>query len=308
MIHASDLTKRFGKVTAVHAMSFELDGPGVVGLLGSNGAGKTTTIRMITGAIPPSEGTVKVNGVDVRREPLAARRQVGYLPEATPLYPELRVREYLSFRARLAGLRRADRTTRIGAVLERCALTDVVRRPIRQLSKGYRQRVGLAGAILHEPPVIVLDEPTSGLDPAQVIEFRRMLAELGEHHCVLLSTHVLPEVEASCSRILFIASGRLRAAGTVEAIRSELAGAAPYRVETDDRDPRAALGTIAGVRTVRVGREAGGWTTVDIEPKPGAGDLREPIARALAGRSSGVRELTRTQPSLESLFATEPSS
>ncbi|HEY4572707.1 MAG TPA: ABC transporter ATP-binding protein, partial [Thermoanaerobaculia bacterium] len=202
MIEAHSLTRRYGDFTAVDGISLSVREGEILGMLGPNGAGKTTTIRMITGFLPPTSGRVTVDGKDLFEAPREARRQVGYLPENVALYPEMRVREYLDYRARLEGLARAEARQAIAVAVERCLLEDVRDQIIGTLSKGYRQRVGLATAILHNPRVLVLDEPTVGLDPRQIISIRELIRELGRQHTLLLSTHILPEVELLCDRVV----------------------------------------------------------------------------------------------------------
>ncbi len=221
MIEVEGLTKRYGDLVAVRNVSFRIERGEVVGFLGPNGAGKTTAMRMITGYLPPSEGRVCVAGFDMEESPLDARRSVGYLPEFPPLYPEMRVHSYVRYVATLKDVARADRDTRVDKALAACGLEDVRERVIGTLSKGFRQRVGLAQAIVHEPEVLVLDEPTAGLDPVQIREIRRLIHDLAEAEgrTVILSTHILPEVEALCQRVLMISYGEIRLDGTVEEIK-----------------------------------------------------------------------------------------
>jgi ABC-2 type transport system ATP-binding protein len=221
VIEASGLSKRYGDLVAVRGVSFRIERGEVVGFLGPNGAGKTTTMRMLTGFLPPSEGTVSVAGHDMLEDPIEARRAIGYLPETPPLYPEMRVDDYLRYVAAIKDVTRAARGERIEKALASCGLLDVRRRVIRTLSKGYRQRVGLAQAIVHEPQVLVLDEPTSGLDPVQIVEIRRLIKALAEveGRTVILSTHILPEVEAICRRVILISQGRIRVDGALDAVR-----------------------------------------------------------------------------------------
>src|ERR1700704_70574 len=209
MIQVDNLTKYFGPVLAVDRVTFGVDQGEIVGFLGLNGAGKTTTMRILTSYLPATSGIAKVAGFDVMTESLEVRRNIGYLPESVPLYPEMRVEEYIIFRAKLKGVPRQARAGRVDYCLERCRLREVRRRLIGTLSKGYRQRVGLADAMVHDPAILILDEPTSGLDPMQIRETLALIKELGENHTVLLSTHILPEVEAICERVIIIAGGRV---------------------------------------------------------------------------------------------------
>jgi ABC-2 type transport system ATP-binding protein len=209
MVEVSRLTKFYGEARAIADVSFVAPRGRIVGLLGPNGAGKTTTIRIITGFLPPTSGTVRVAGYDVARDSLEARRRIGYLPENPPLYPDMRVRAYLQFMARLRGLRKKDAAGAVDRVLERCGLQEVAGRLIRQLSRGYRQRVGLAQALVHDPPVLVLDEPTIGLDPRQIVEIRGLIQSLAPERTVILSTHILPEVSQLCHKVVIIHEGRV---------------------------------------------------------------------------------------------------
>jgi ABC-2 type transport system ATP-binding protein len=223
MIEATHLSKRYGDICAVDDVSFSIERGEVVGFLGPNGAGKTTTMRMLTGFLPPTNGSARICGHDIFEEPLEARRAIGYLPEAPPLYPEMTVSSYVDYVARIKDVPRRERRVKVERALERCGLSDVSRRVIGTLSKGYRQRVGLAQAIVHEPPVLILDEPTIGLDPIQIGEIRALIAQLASgggaaQHTVILSTHILPEVEAICRRVVMINAGRK----TVDASLAEL--------------------------------------------------------------------------------------
>ncbi len=302
MIAARRLTKKFGQTTAVDSVDFDIPAGEVVGFLGPNGAGKTTTIRMICGYLHPTAGHVTVGGLDVGRHSLEIRSQIGYLPESAPSYPEMRVAEYLRFRAGLFGLRRHDRRRAIGLVLKRCWLEDVQRRPIHQLSKGYRQRVGLAAALLHSPPVLILDEPTAGLDPRQIQEVRGLIGELAGRHTILLSTHILPEVELMCSRIIMLAGGEIRAAGSIDELRAQAAGRASYIVETKAASARKALSGISGVTNVEAKILDDGWHRLTIVAHANSPDLRETISETLAKCGGTAREIRRNTPSLEQLF------
>ncbi|HQH27977.1 MAG TPA: ABC transporter ATP-binding protein [Oligoflexia bacterium] len=221
MIEATGLCKNFGEIEAVSNLSFSVAAGEVVGLLGPNGAGKTTTMRLLTTFLPPTGGTAKVAGWDICRESESVRKNIGYLPESPPLYPEMQVGEYLKFIAQLKGIPKKELRAKVEAVLERCALDGVVKRLCAQLSKGYRQRIALAGALVHEPKVLILDEPTSGLDPAQIIEVRQMIRKLGEEHTVVLSTHIMQEVSETCSRVIIISGGRIVVQGNLAELTRE---------------------------------------------------------------------------------------
>jgi ABC-2 type transport system ATP-binding protein len=224
MIHVENLTKYYGDYAAVRDVSFDVERGQVVGFLGPNGAGKSTTMRILTGYLNATSGSASVDGKDVFWDPIEARRRIGYLPESCPLYSEMRVEEYLRFRGGLKGLNGRETKSRLGYVLDRCWLRDVRRQLIGTLSKGYRQRVGLADALIANPPVLVLDEPTVGLDPTQIRETRKLIKELGSEHTVLLSTHVLPEVEMTCDHVILIYQGKVAAKGSLDSLRRKFPG------------------------------------------------------------------------------------
>ncbi|MFN7959941.1 MAG: ATP-binding cassette domain-containing protein [Thermoanaerobaculia bacterium] len=299
MIEAQDLSRKYGDFTAVHDVSFAVDEGEIVGILGPNGAGKTTTIRMITGFLPPTTGRVLVGGRDLFSEPVPVRRQIGYLPENVALYPEMRVREYLAYRAALEGMRRPDAKRRIGEVVERCLLTEVEGQIIGTLSKGYRQRVGLATAILHEPGVLVLDEPTVGLDPKQIVAIRELIRELGERRTLLLSTHILPEVELLCSRVLIIDRGKIIDQGTPEKLRERWRGNPRLRVTLKDAPAGASevLGQLPGA--VGVTDLAPGSFRVECDREA---DLREAVFRTAVAQGWVLLELAEQKTSLEDIF------
>lgn len=220
MIVVQELTKYYGEYPAVRGISFEVPRGQIVGFLGPNGAGKSTTMRILAGYLTATSGRASIDGRDVFWDPIEARRRIGYMPESCPLYQDMRVREYLRFRGGLKGLDRTTRNKRIDYVLQRCWLTDVQRQIIGTLSKGYRQRVGLADALLADPPVLILDEPTAGLDPTQIRETRKLIRELGQQHTMLLSTHILHEVEMTCDTAIIIDQGLVKEQGTLSGIRS----------------------------------------------------------------------------------------
>jgi ABC-2 type transport system ATP-binding protein len=303
MIHVEGLTRRFGPVTAISNLSFHLERGEVVGFLGPNGAGKTTTMRILAGYLPASAGRVEVSGLDVLRQSLAARRCIGYLPEAVPLYPEHRVSEMLVFQARLHGMPRADYRRRIPEVLARVGIADRARSLIGRLSRGQRQRVGLAVALLPAPEVLILDEPTSGLDPLQRIEVRALLRELAAEHTVLLSSHILPEIEAVASRVIMLHEGVIAADGRPEELVRRFGEASHVRVEAFVRDPaeaRRLLGAIAGAGEVCDRGRLGIHHQFDVLCES---DLREDIGALAASRGWALRELSFRRPTLEELFA-----
>ena len=233
MIEVQHVTKRYGPVTAVDDVSFRVDSGQILGFLGPNGAGKTTTMRILTGCTSATDGQALVAGYDVFEEPVEAKRRTGYLPETPPLYPDMTVREYLTFAARINGIRSAALRERVGAAMARTSVEDVADRHCGRLSKGYRQRVGLAQAILHNPDVLILDEPTAGLDPKQIIETRELIKELAGDHTIILSTHILPEVAQTCERVVIIDKGRVVAVDTPDNLTGRLQGSETIRVEID---------------------------------------------------------------------------
>src|SRR5262252_4984139 len=241
MIKVEGLTKRYARTIAVDNISFEVEKGQIVGFLGPNGAGKTTTMRVLTCFLPPTSGSANVAGFDVLENPMEVKKRIGYLPETPPVYPEMEVTEYLNFVGRLKGIGTADIARRIDDVMGRCAIGDVRNKLIGKLSKGYRQRVGLAQAIIHNPDVLILDEPTSGLDPKQIIEIRELLRSLAGDHTIILSTHILPEVEATCERVIIITKGKLVATDTVANLTSRLRGCETVAVQVV---PPAAFGDL----------------------------------------------------------------
>ena len=253
MISVESLTKRFADAQAVNQVSFRVEKGEILGFLGPNGAGKTTTMRMLTCYVPPTSGTAAVGGYDIYEQPVEVRRQVGYLPENVPLYGEMRVEEFLRFRARLKGVARSKLTSQLDYVTERCAVAEVLGRVIDHLSKGYRQRVALADALLHEPPILILDEPTVGLDPKQIRQVRELIRDLGREHTIILSSHILPEVEQVCGRVVIINRGKIVAQDRPEALRQAIAGAAYLDVEIrgDRSSILETLGRLPGVKAVR---------------------------------------------------------
>lgn len=300
MIEVKNLSKYYGSLAAVKGISFRVDEGEIVGFLGPNGAGKTTTIRILTCYHPATSGSATVAGHDVFTESMAVRRNIGYLPESVPLYPEMRVREFLRFRGRLRGMDRAQREAAIGRVAERCWIRDVIDRPIGHLSKGYRQRVGLADALLHSPPVLILDEPTIGLDPSQIRETRTLIRELAREHTVILSSHILPEVEATCERIVIINRGTIVASGTTAELRERVTGESKLIAEVRGPEGEVTAGVkqLQGAGTVTSSSQ-NGWTRVSIA----AGrDLREDIFRLCTQQGWTVRELRRDVASLEDFF------
>lgn len=298
MIEVEGLTKRFVTRNVVDRVSFFVPEGEVLGFLGPNGAGKTTTMRMITGFLPATAGTVRVAGIDLDRDPLGVRAQIGYLPENVALYPEMRVEEYLRYRAALEGVPRGEVGKRLDEVSERCMIGEVRRQLIGTLSKGYRQRVGLASALIHRPRVLILDEPTVGLDPRQIVKIRELIVELGRDHTVILSTHILPEVEQVCRRVLIIDDGRLVADGSPEELRHAAAGTPELLVELEapEAEAQVALATLPGV--AQVSGDGHGRFRLALE----GGDLRRQVFRLAVEKGWTLLELRQTTPSLEDVF------
>ncbi|MCX6996862.1 MAG: ATP-binding cassette domain-containing protein [Kiritimatiellaeota bacterium] len=303
MIEVRHLTKRYAGCTAVADVSFTVAKGEVVGFLGPNGAGKTTTLRMLACYLPASQGEARVVGFDVFRHSLEVRRRIGYLPESTPLYPEMRVDEYLQFRARLKGLPARRRRERVGEVKELCGLTDVGHRIVGQLSKGYRQRVGLADALVHDPELVILDEPTIGLDPNQIRHVRDLIKSLAPRHTVLLSTHILAEVELTCQRVLIINRGQIVAADTPDKLRTRLQGGREVVAEIRGSKSEIApqLYQLPGVARVTADA-AGEWTQFRVECS-GHEDIRQLLFEAAARNGWSLRELRQEKQSLEDIFA-----
>ena len=303
MIDVSNLTKRYAGHTALAGISFSVARGEIVGLLGPNGAGKSTTMRILSCFMPATSGTVRVAGYDVFHNSEEVRRRIGYMPENNPLHNEMRVREYLKFRARLKGLGRARSRDRIDTVLQQCSLTDVSKRIIGQLSKGYRQRVGLADAIIHEPDLIILDEPTIGLDPHQIRLVRSLIKSLSGSHTVLISTHILPEVEMTCSRVMIMLGGRILASDTPENLQSLMAskGQVIAEIAAPVAELKAVWSQMAEVEHFDVSPTEGNFHRCALTPRDGC-DLRPEIFALVQQRGWQLRELTRNRHSLEDIY------
>ena len=304
MIEVQHITKRYGRVTAVDDVSFKVERGEILGFLGPNGAGKTTTMRILTGYMPPTDGKATVAGYDVFTHPLEAKSRTGYLPETPPLYPDMTVREYLDFVAKIKGVPPKDRRTRVISVMERARVADMSARHCSKLSKGYRQRVGLAQALIHNPEVLILDEPTAGLDPKQIIETRDLIRSLAGDHTIVLSTHILPEVAQTCQRVVIINKGRVVAVDTPENLTARLKGAETMFVQIDaaGADPLAALQSIPGVTRVVPSSDGRGPTgSYEVESDRGT-DVRREIARTIVTRGWGLLELRPMRMSLEEIF------
>ncbi len=303
MIEVQHLTKRYGRVTAVEDVSFRVERGEILGFLGPNGAGKTTTMRVLTGYMPPTEGRAIVAGFDVFDQPIEAKRRTGYLPETPPLYPDMSVLEYLEFVAKVKGVPPAGRRDRIRQVMERTRITDVANRLCANLSKGYKQRVGLAQAIIHNPDVLILDEPTAGLDPKQIIETRQLIKELAGNHTIILSTHILPEVSQTCQRVVIINKGRVVAIDTPENLTARLRGSETMyvQVDADGADPTGPLGHVPGVTRVVESDRRGKIVGYEVESVAGH-DVRRDLARTIVTNGWGLMELRPMRMSLEDIF------
>jgi ABC-2 type transport system ATP-binding protein len=306
MIEVEHLSKIYGSTTAINDVTFKAEPGEILGLLGPNGAGKTTTMRILSGYLPASDGTAKVAGYEVHESPMAVRQRIGYLPETPPLYPEMTVEDYLNFVARLKGVAAGDRAAKITSAIERCNLQEKRKVHIRKLSKGFRQRVGIAQAIVHDPPAIILDEPTVGLDPRQIIEVRNLIKNLAGQTTVILSTHILPEVSMTCDRVAIINQGRVVSSGTPEDLMLQLSGGMRYELEVEgDRSQIAEqLQRVANLSELN-------WLDADGLPAQrhrlrvsteSNTDFGKELAAALVSERVGLYEMRRVGASLEDVF------
>jgi ABC-2 type transport system ATP-binding protein len=302
MIQVTGLSKKYANYVAVDNISFSVDKGDIVGFLGPNGAGKTTTMRVLTGFMPPTAGKVTIAGFDVFEQPLEVKKRIGYLPEAPPLYPEMSVRDYLTFVARLKGMPNAEIADRVQQVMKKCSVADVSDKLISKLSKGYRQRVGLAQAIVHNPEVLILDEPTSGLDPKQILEARDLIQGLAGEHTIILSTHILPEVEAICKKVIIISKGKLVKTDSVENLKNR----AVFTIELstggvgDALAVRQKLEQVASVSKVVDHASSGGRLAFDVEGLTGT-DVRPDVARAVVQAGWNLLEM-KSSTTLEEVF------
>jgi len=308
MIKVEGLTKRYPRTLAVDNISFEVEKGQIVGFLGPNGAGKTTTMRVLTCFLPPSSGNVNVAGFDVVESPMEAKKRIGYLPETPPVYPEMEVSEYLTFVGKLKGISNADIARRVDEVMGRCNVGDVRSKLIGKLSKGYRQRVGLAQAIIHNPDVLILDEPTSGLDPKQIIEIRELLRSLAGDHTIILSTHILSEVEHSCERVIIISQGKLVAIDSVANLTNRLRGSESVALEVESPDGRPnptdvqqRLEQVSGVSRVMMKESKNGRLSFTIESLQGR-SIRADLARSVVNAGWNLSEMRAIGLSLEDIF------
>src|SRR5207302_815863 len=308
MIKVSELTKKYARTTAVDHISFEVEKGQIVGFLGPNGAGKTTTMRMLTCFLPPTSGTATVAGVDVLEQPMEVKKRIGYLAEMPPLYQEKRATEYLMFVGKLKGLSGAELKQRVDTACERCAITDVKNRLLGKLSKGYRQRVGLAQAMLHNPDVLILDEPTAGLDPKQINETRDLIKSLAGDHTIILSTHILPEVEQTCEQVIIINKGKLVATDAVRNLQARARGAESVLVEIAGRSGslevpivQHKLEQVSGVSRVLCKQQVDSRALFEVESQKGR-LVRGDLARAVVESGWDLNELRPAAMSLEEIF------
>jgi len=308
MITVTDLSKRYARHTAVDHISFNVEKGQIVGFLGPNGAGKTTTMRMLTCFLPPTSGAATVAGYDVLEQSMEVKKRIGYLPETPPLYPEMRTGEYLTFIGNLKGLRGAELSKRIEYVCDRCAIADVKGKLLGKLSKGYRQRVGLAQAIIHNPDVLILDEPTSGLDPKQINETRELIKSLAGDHTIILSTHILPDVEQTCEQVIIINKGKLVESDSVNNLQNRARGAESLLVEVAGRNGsvdssvvQQRLERVSGVNRVVLKNKRENRSIFEVESGKG-GFTRGDLARAVVEAGWDLNELRPAAVSLEEVF------
>ncbi|MCX6946779.1 MAG: ATP-binding cassette domain-containing protein [Verrucomicrobia bacterium] len=302
MIQVENLMKRYAGGEAVRGITFSVEKGEVVGFLGPNGAGKSTTMRMLTGYLPPTDGRIEVAGAKLPRESLLVRQRIGYMPENVPLYPEMRVEEFLEYRGRLKRVSRGEITHRVGLVLDQCGLTDVRGKIIGSLSKGFRQRVGLADALVHNPMLLILDEPTAGLDPHQIRSFRELIKDLGKDRTILLSTHILSEVEMVCRRAIIINKGKIEASDTLANLEKRVqAGALQIEVKADPAVAKEKLTKIAEVSLVTELNRAGDWVSYEVTAAPGK-DIRGEVDGLIKREQWPLREFRREKARLEDVF------
>lgn len=303
MIEVLNLTKKYAGHTAIENLSFQVQRGEIVGLLGPNGAGKSTTMRILSCFMPASSGSVRIAGFDVFKESNEVRRRIGYMPENNPLYPEMRVREYLRFRARLKGLSRSSARERVDTVMQQCGLTEVRRKIIGQLSKGFKQRVGLADALVHEPPVIILDEPTIGLDPEQIRSVRQLIKDLAKNHTVLLSTHILPEVEMTCSRVFIMKQGKILAADSPSNLEKKWSSNSQIIAEiaAPAEELKAYWDQVPEIEHMDLSPAEGDYFRCSFTSRDGM-DLRAEIYERVRQQGWRMRELTRNRYTLEDIY------
>lgn len=309
MITVEHLNKRYGSLPVIQDVSFSVEPGEILGFLGPNGAGKTTTMRILTGYLPATDGTAVVNGFDVHKDSMAARRQIGYLPETPPLYPDMSVEGFLHFVARIKGVTAGERSDRVQSAIQRCNLAEKRHSLIRKLSKGFRQRVGIAQAIVHDPPVIILDEPTVGLDPRQIIDVRNLIKSLAGDHTIILSTHILPEVSMTCDRVTIINQGRIVATNTPDQLVGQLQGGSGYEIAVEGpldvaRAHLLQFRTVQGIEVLPGASHAGASHGIHrLLVNLSGGEAAGPdLAQVILGAGLRLHELRRIQVSLEDVF------
>ena len=302
MIRVENLTKKYAGGEAVRGISFSVEKGEVVGFLGPNGAGKSTTMRILTGFLPATDGQIEVAGAKLPEESLLVRQRIGYMPENVPLYPEMRVEEFLEYRGRLKRVARKDITERVGLVLDQCGLSDVRKKIIGTLSKGFRQRVGLADALIHNPPLLILDEPTAGLDPHQIRSFRELIKDLGRDRTILLSTHILSEVEMVCGRAIIINRGKIEASDTLSNLAKRVqSGALQIEVKADPVGAREKLAKLSEVGGVVELNRVGEWVSFEVTALPGK-DIRGEVDGLIKRENWPLRDFRREKARLEDVF------
>ena len=302
MIRVENLTKKDAGGEAVRGISFSVEKGEVVGFLGPNGAGKSTTMRILTGFLPATDGQIEVAGAKLPEESLLVRQRIGYMPENVPLYPEMRVEEFLEYRGRLKRVARKEITERVGLVLDQCGLSDVRKKIIGTLSKGFRQRVGLADALIHNPPLLILDEPTAGLDPHQIRSFRELIKDLGRDRTILLSTHILSEVEMVCRRAIIINRGKIEASDTLANLAKRVqAGALQIEVKADPVGAREKLAKLSEVGGVVELNRVGEWVSFEVTALPGK-DIRGEVDGLIKREQWPLRDFRREKARLEDVF------
>ncbi len=302
MIRVENLTKKYAGGEAVRGISFSVEKGEVVGFLGPNGAGKSTTMRILTGFLPATDGQIEVAGAKLPEESLLVRQRIGYMPENVPLYPEMRVEEFLEYRGRLKRVARKDITERVGLVLDQCGLSDVRKKIIGTLSKGFRQRVGLADALIHNPPLLILDEPTAGLDPHQIRSFRELIKDLGRDRTILLSTHILSEVEMVCRRAIIINRGKIEASDTLANLAKRVqSGALQIEVKADPVGAREKLAKLSEVGGVVELNQVGEWVSFEVTALPGK-DIRGEVDGLIKREHWPLRDFRREKARLEDVF------
>ncbi len=303
MIEVQNLTKRYGSITAVNNISFRVERGEILGFLGPNGAGKTTTMRVITGYMPPTEGRVIIAGFDALDQPIDAKKRTGYLPEIPPLYPDMTVRDYLLFVAAIKNIPRVNRKAKVDQTLERVRITDMADRYCWKLSKGYRQRVGIAQALIHDPDVLILDEPTAGLDPKQIIETRQLIKDLAGDHTIVLSTHILPEVSQTCQRVVIINQGQVVAIDTPDNLTAQAGDSeiVYLKIDTLGTNVTPTLTAVPGVTNISTTETNGTIVSLQVKTQQGE-NIRQQLAAAVVNQGAGLLELRPMKMSLEEVF------